>query len=143
VAHPNYPPSLDLQVVARSFIAGNGELGVLPQDVATFVEACRRDGFAVLGWEMWLADYRFWRGGQVRATGSWDGLIPCKGDDSLSLVGGDVHGVPGEPWAPWAPYVDRSVEETLDQIGRFSISEVEDEYVSDVRYNFTLSRREH
>jgi len=51
-----YPPSLPTAVKERAFVAANGELGVLPADAEAFLTACRRDGVAVLGWELWLAD---------------------------------------------------------------------------------------
>jgi hypothetical protein len=73
----DYPPSLDLQILARSWRAGNGELGVNPADVNAFLEACDRDGIPVLGGELWLVDH-LWDGGQrvECCPGTWTGLIP-------------------------------------------------------------------
>jgi hypothetical protein len=125
----NYPPSLDADVLARCFVAHNRELGVLPGDVAAFVEACRRDGLAILGWELWLVD--------VAQSGSWTGLIPCKGDDHPSVVSGSID---GEPVGEWTHYVDRSAEEAIAQIARFSLDTVADEYAESIRYNFAFTR---
>ncbi len=53
------PPSLDFEVLARSFRAPDGDLGLLPADVWRFLDACDEDGFEVLGWELWIADHAF------------------------------------------------------------------------------------
>jgi hypothetical protein len=134
-----YPPSLDSNVLATSFRAGNGELGLLPQDVTSFLGACRQDGLVVLGWELWIVDFQIGSPGPVPAPGSWAGLIPWKGPYGAAVVGGQVCEVPGEDWEAC---VERSSEETLAQIGRFSLSDVDDDYVSHVRYSFTLKSRD-
>ena len=71
------PPSLEPSVIERSWKDSNGELGLLPQDVGTFLDACERDQIRVFGWEMWLVDHQ-WDGGEGAepAPGGWTGLIP-------------------------------------------------------------------
>ena len=80
-----FPPSIDADVLARCFVAANGELGVLQSDVPAFLDACRNDGIAVLGWEVWIVNYR--KIG-VYSHGTWTGLIP-RPDGSGIAVGGD------------------------------------------------------
>ncbi|HEV2185616.1 MAG TPA: hypothetical protein VGR70_00305 [Stellaceae bacterium] len=52
-----FPPSLPRSVACRAFRAGNGELGVVPSDVAAFLDACQADHVEVPGRELWLADH--------------------------------------------------------------------------------------
>ena len=61
-----YPPSLATDILDRSFAASNGELGILPSDVADFLEACRKDRVEMLGWELGLLDPH---------TGCYSGLM--------------------------------------------------------------------
>jgi hypothetical protein len=49
-----WPASLDADIVARSFHCGDGEIGILAGDVSAFLDACERDGLALLGWDLWL-----------------------------------------------------------------------------------------
>lgn len=73
----NFPPSLAADIHGRCFRATNGELGVRPEDVAAFLDACDADAIAVLGWEIWLADHAWVAPTRVdHAPGSWSGGIP-------------------------------------------------------------------
>ena len=85
-----YPPSLPLDVLARSFRAMNGELGLLPADVSAFLDACQTDGVRVLGWDLWLIDHAFDAGSKApkMAKGSWCGLIPLRADPLPAVVAG-------------------------------------------------------
>jgi hypothetical protein len=72
------PPSLEACVIDRSWLASNGELGVRPEDVNAFLDACEGDRIPVLGWEMWLIDHQWdGRDGADRCFGQWTGLIPA------------------------------------------------------------------
>lgn len=89
-----FPPSLDQAVTVRAFHAANGELGVYPEDVASFLAACRKDRAEVLGWELWVIDHAW--GDQINAPvpapGTWCGGIPVK-DNPFPVVfsfGGDL-----------------------------------------------------
>jgi hypothetical protein len=118
-----HPPSLPPDVVARSFVAPNGELGVLPADALAFLDACRADGVAVCGWELWIVDHAWGPGNlPVAEAGAWCGGIPLRGGSVLAIVGG--HGD-----------ADRSKE----QLAAFDMSaEVEPQWLPHVRVNFTL-----
>jgi hypothetical protein len=87
----SHPPSLPKPVLDRSFHARNGEIGLLPKDVGTFLDACEADSISVLGWELWIADHRCDpnRDEPVVAVGDWCGLIPVRGDDRSAVVGGE------------------------------------------------------
>lgn len=83
-------PSLSELVVSRSFKAPNGELGLLPSDAATFLDACEADDVGVLGWEVWLANHE-WdvQGSRPRpAQGEWCGLIPGRNPAEFSVLHG-------------------------------------------------------
>jgi hypothetical protein len=80
-----FPPSLPADVMARCFVAKNGELGALQSDVPAFLDACRKDGADVLGWEAWIINYR---GMCLFSPGSWTGAIP-RPDGSTTVIGGD------------------------------------------------------
>lgn len=86
-----YPPSLPDDVKTRAFCATNGELGVLPADAPSFLEACRADRVEVYGWELWVVDHRrdFKTNALVPAIGIWDGGIPMRAYDVPAVVGGD------------------------------------------------------
>ena len=74
-----FPPSLPLELQARCFRATNGELGVRHEDVGRFLDACDRDGIAVLGCELWLADHAWVAPTRIEyAPGSWSGGIPSR-----------------------------------------------------------------
>jgi hypothetical protein len=79
----NYPPSLPDHVLARAFRAANGEVAISLLDANAFLDACAKDGRAVLGWELWLVNHE-WSPSQAlphRSEGRWTGLIPAS--DSL------------------------------------------------------------
>jgi hypothetical protein len=86
------PPSLKPDVIDRSWLDSNGELGVRPEDVNAFLEACERDHIPVLGWEMWLIDNQWdGRDGAEPCSGQWTGLIPAtKGGTCVWSGDGDV-----------------------------------------------------
>ncbi len=114
-----YPPSIPENVKARAFRAGNGELGILPEDTPAFLEACRKDRVEVLGWELWVVDHEwdFETGLPSRSPGVWMGGIPMRGE-SLSAV---VHG------------------ETAEQLADIDLrAEVEPAWLPHIRVNFTL-----
>jgi hypothetical protein len=85
-----YPPSLALDILARSFRAINGELGLLPADVPAFLDACQADRVRVLGWDLWLVDHAFDAGTKSPkiAPGAWCGLIPLRADPLPAVVAG-------------------------------------------------------
>lgn len=66
----------------RAFHAPNGELGIHPEDVTTFLAACRKDRAEVLGWELWVIDHAWGDhiNGPVKAPGTWCGGIPINGN---------------------------------------------------------------
>ncbi len=86
------PPSLDPDVIDRSWRASNGEMGIRPDDVNAFLDACERDLVPVLGWEMWLIDHQWdGRDGAETCSGHWTGLIPAKTGGTCVWYGdGDV-----------------------------------------------------
>ena len=90
---PVFPPSLSLEVLARSFKALNGEIGLQLHDVEPFVDTCNKDQVQVLGWELWLADHS-WdnaenRPRKVPVPGYWCGLIPEIGSGLGGVYGGE------------------------------------------------------
>jgi len=120
-----YPPSFDPFAKSRAFLATNGELGVRPDDIDAFIDACRRDGVAVLGWELWLVDHAWGNNfeGPVPAPGYWCGGIPTKSHDLPSVIGGDG-----------------DVDETERQLKAFGLEhEIKPEWLPHVRINFTLA----
>lgn len=118
-----YPPSLPHTVRARAFVASNGELGVLPQDVGAFLSACRADAVEVLGWELWLADHAWGDGGRpVSAIGMWCGGIPVAGESAPSIISGIG-----------------DVDDSQRQLEELDLSaEVDAKWAPHVRVNFTL-----
>ena len=89
---PFFPPSLAPDILARSFKASNGEIGVQAGDVKLFVETCKKDQCEVLGWELWLADHS-WdivqnRPKLVLGRGNWCGLVPESGNVPGIVYGG-------------------------------------------------------
>jgi hypothetical protein len=83
-------PSLAPEIMARAFRTANGEFGVLPADAMAFLDACEVKGIRVLGWELWLADHKFYAGAErpIRAAGSWCGLIPLRGEARPAVIAG-------------------------------------------------------
>lgn len=119
-----WPPSLDPAVRSRSFHATNGELGVLPEDAASFLAACREDRVEVLGWELWVVGHAWGQhfNGPVPAPGLWCGGIPVKGHPMPAVYG-----------------FDGNVDDTERQIASLDLSnEVLPEWLPHVRLNFTL-----
>jgi hypothetical protein len=71
------PRSLDRLILERSWLAGSGELGILPDDVNGYLDACEFDEISVLGWEMWLIEHQWdGDGGAEIVRGMWTGLVP-------------------------------------------------------------------
>lgn len=118
------PPSLPNEVRARAFCATNGELGVLPADALSFLDACRADGVKVLGWELWVANHRWDPKSKclVSATGQWDGGVPMRAHDVPALVGGEG-----------------DVDAVARQLASLSFEdEVQVAWLPHIRVNFTL-----
>jgi hypothetical protein len=119
-----WPPSLDSVVRSRAFHATNGELGVLPEDAASFLAACRKDRVEVLGWELWVVDHAWGQhfNGPVPAPGLWCGGIPVKGHNITAVYG-----------------FDGDADEAERQLASHALSsEVLPEWLPHVRVNFTL-----
>ena len=119
-----YPPSLSDDVKARAFRAANGELGVLPTDALSFLDACRADEIEVLGWELWVVDHE-WdtkTNSPVSAKGSFGGGIPMRAYDAPAIVGGEG-----------------DADETERQLAALHLSdEVEPAWLPHIRVNITL-----
>jgi len=119
-----YPPSLDHAVKERAFRAANGELGIRPEDVTSFLVACRGDRVEVLGWELWVIDHAWGNdfNGPVAAPGTWCGGIPTT-SESLPVVFS----------------FDGDVDEAERQFAGLDLqAEVLPEWLPHVRVNFTL-----
>lgn len=120
-----YPPSLPEEVKKRAFLAPNGELGLLPSDARSFLNACKRDQVEVLGWELWIADHEwdFDTNYPTPARGVWCGGIPIQGQ-SLPAV---VHG-------------EGDAEESAKQLAVLDFdAEIQPTWQPQVRVNFTLA----
>ena len=119
-----FPPSLDDAVRARAFRAPNGELGFVPSDTHAFLDACRRDGVGVLGWELWIIDHS-WdsdANGPVPTPGAWCGGIPVKGES-----------------VPVAISSDGDADVAEQQLASMNLrEEVMPDWLPYVRVNFTL-----
>ncbi|MDF1633952.1 hypothetical protein [Mycoplana sp. MJR14] len=117
-----FPPSLSADLLARSFRATNGELGVLLIDATAFLDACDADDVAVLGWELWLVDHGWDRSGQpCLAPGYWIGVIPTR-DGSGSVIGGSGNS-----------------DCTRNDVATLDLQAIiEDRWLPFVRINFTL-----
>ncbi|WP_428391710.1 hypothetical protein [Lichenicoccus sp.] len=103
----------------------NGELGVLPDDVASFLRICKQDEVEVLGWELWVVDHTW--GAEmhepVPAFGLWCGGIPLQNEPFPAIVGGTG-----------------DLEDTLKQLSAFDFeAEVQPSWLPYVRINFTLA----
>ena len=134
------PPSLDPAVGSRGFHARNGELGVLLEDAASFLAACREDHLEVLGWELWVVDHAWGQpfNGPVPAPGLWCGGIPVKGHKIPAVYGfdGNADGaerrlasldLSSEILPEWLPHVrlsftlEKSSTTPSDQIRTFAL----------------------
>ena len=147
--YPNYPPSFDSDLLANSFHAGNGEIGILPANVQEFLEACERDAIAILGWELWISDYYDLVETHPIPTprkGSWAGIIPTK-KETIPGVLSAVFSYDTKPTSPhesWQEYVHRTIEETQQQISTVNIEEeIQEQYVPFIRFNFALIDEKH
>lgn len=119
-----WPPSLDPAVRSRAFHAANGELGVLPEDAASFLLACRKDRVKVLGWELWVVDHAWSHhfNGPVPSPGRWCGGIPVREYDMPAVYG-----------------FDGDADEADRQLASLNLpSEVLPEWLPHIRVNFTL-----
>ena len=120
-----FPPSLPVDLSARAYHARNGELGVRPTDVTSFLRICKLDGVEVLGWELWVVDYA-WSAHThepVPASEMWCGGIPLQSEQLPAAVGGTG-----------------DLEETLRQLAAFDFeAEVQPSWLPYVRVNFTLA----
>ena len=120
-----FPPSLDQAIRARAFHAANGELGIHPQDVTSFLSACRKDRAEVLGWELWVIDHAWGDqfSGPVSAPGKWCGGVPVK-SNTLPVVFS----------------FDGDVDEAERQFANVDLqAEVLPDWLPHVRVNFTIA----
>lgn len=117
------PPSLPPHVLARSFRATNGELGILPEDTKAFLAACERDGIPILGWELWIIDHRMGiTNALIPALGQWSGVIPTR-TRSLAIIGGSG-----------------GLEQTRREIAELDFERTVDQrWIEFVRFNFTTN----
>lgn len=118
-----FPPSLSPEVKARAFVATNGELGLLPSDTQSFLDACRADSVEVLGWELWVVNHAWGENNApIAAAGLSCGGIPLRSETVPAVVGGSG-----------------DVGETEQQVAAFDIdAEVLPLWLPHVRVNFTL-----
>jgi hypothetical protein len=121
-----FPPSFPRAAFNRAFAAPNGELGVLPSDAETFLDACDRDGVGVLGWELWLVDHRWGAstGLPVQSDGEWCGGIPLTTASVPAICGGEGDSC-----------------ESRRQLAELPWREIEPLWLPFVRVNFTLQDR--
>ncbi|RPI77579.1 MAG: hypothetical protein EHM45_08510 [Desulfobacteraceae bacterium] len=134
----NYPPSLDTDVLKRSFVASNGEVGVLPNDADSFLNACEHDDIALAGWELWVVGYACTPTGLVEASGRWAGLIPLCNSEVPAVFHGETQSEHGNDWKT---YVCSSIVEIKQQLSLLRLSEeVDAKYLSSIRINFTLEQ---
>jgi len=136
-----YPPSFDSNRLANSFHVDNGEIGILPIDASKFLVACGNDGIAILGWEIWLSDYRAaFEGNPIPQKGSWCGVIPIKNESLPGVFSYDTK--PRGFLESWNKYVQRTIKETQEQVNNVNIEkEFEKQYIPFIRYNFTLEKK--
>lgn len=118
-----YPPSLPPEVFGRAFRANNGEIGLMPEDAASFLDACEKDGVGVLGWEFWIADHFRSVGPLQSAPGSWFGGIPVKDSALENYIHGDGNVA--------------EIRADLPNICKY-LEQVEPAWAPFVRINFTL-----
>ena len=80
-----FPPSLPEDLHARAYHAFNGELGVRPDDVTSFLQICNQDDVEVLGWELWVVDHAMSAemNEPVPAPGLWCVEFLCETNRSL------------------------------------------------------------
>lgn len=117
-----YPPSLPEHVRARAFRAPNGELGILPSDVSSFLAACRSDNIEVLGWELWIIDHVWGAKSPEAATGSWSGGVPVIGQTTPAVFSGNG-----------------DIDEVEQQLSKLALSsEIPPNWLPYVRVNVTL-----
>jgi hypothetical protein len=118
-----FPPSLPQAVQLRAFRAANGELGILPSDAMAFLDSCQADRIEVLGWDLWLVNYRSQPSGELMpAPGSWSGLIPVEGErvPCVFAASGDL-------------------SQTRREIGELKFDGIERRWLDHLRINFTLT----
>lgn len=122
--------SLPDEITAIAYRASNGELAWQRKDVARAIEAIRRRGFAILGWEVWIAV----------GNGDWHGIIPTV-QGRREIRGGETAGCSvGESWQQ---HCDRTAAQTLQQIEDTPESDCDPEVRNQLRYNlsFVAERR--
>src|ERR1051325_5141772 len=118
------PPSLSPVVLGRAFHARNGEIAVLPSDANAFLDACKKDGVAVLGWELWLInhDWGIRSAEPTPAPGFWCGLMPVRSSHLPAVVHGSG-----------------DLERCQNQIGELDLDGmIPPRWLQFVRVNFTL-----
>jgi hypothetical protein len=118
-----FPPSLPQTIKDRSFLAGNGELGLFPEDVPLFLDACQSDGVPVLGWEVWLADHDWPPTGNepTLARGNWCGLIPMRNQK-----------------LPYVISASGDLGETRKGLAALDLNDIDPKWAPFVRINITL-----
>lgn len=116
------PSSLPADIVARAFVAKNGELGIAPKDTEAFLQACEQHGVAVLGWEAWIINHRwdFDLRRPLPANGSWCGLFPTLSDGAV--IGAAAGGI-------------GNADAARRDIAAFAL---DPEWREFIRFNFTL-----
>lgn len=119
----NHPPSLSVIVLARSFRAGNGELGVMPSDAMEFLDACEADNVELSGWELWVVDHKSVPSSREPqpAPGQWCGPIPVRGDKLPHIIHGEG-----------------DLAETRQMMRMLDLSEIKPEWLAHIRINFAL-----
>lgn len=116
------PGSLPAEILARSFQASNGELGILPADADLYLAACEAGGVVVLGWELWIVDHRMGiTSTPIPAIGQWTGGVPTR-SKGVVIFGGSG-----------------GIEQTRREIRALDLPHVvEARWLEYVRFNFTL-----
>ncbi len=97
----------------------------MPDDVTSFLAACRKDRVEVLGWELWIVDHAWGAdfNGPLSTPGLWCGGIPVNG-----------HAIP----AVFAFDVD--ADEAERQLASLELArEVQPDWLLHVRVNFTMA----
>ncbi len=138
----NYPNSLHEDLLARSFFASNGEIGVLLEDTDVFLSICLRENVAVLGWEVWLSDFTASTDGMpIPAKGRWHGLVPSRNGGTSMVIGGETSN--RLQFQTWNDFVTHSVALTVDQLSATDFAnDIDPQYLKSLRINFALQSEE-
>lgn len=116
--------ALPTEITSLAYRARNGELAWRRAHIPQALDSIRSAGFAVLGWEAWIAV----------GNSRWDGLIPgIRGE--REIWGGDTAG--RRKRESWQEYCDRTAAQTLEQINATPESDCIAESRDQLRYNIT------